>query len=69
MRNAIYFLGILYMLLANKRKQKTAKNRLLAFFKAKIYFAKKPQKSFKSRIKMAHSVTIGKNYYFAGNFA
>ena len=43
-----FFLGIRYMLLANKRTQKTAKKARSLFFKAKIYFVKKNIKAKKS---------------------
>ena len=40
-RNAIFFLGIRYMLLANNRTQKTAKTMHVAYFLSKNLFCKK----------------------------
>ena len=51
----IFFLGIRYMLLANKRTQKTAKNMHVAYFLSLNLFCKKnikAKKSSKSRIKI-----------------
>ena len=49
-----FFLGIRYMLLANKRIHKTAKKKHVAYLLSKNLFCKKnikAKKSFKSRIK------------------
>ena len=69
----IFFLGIRYMLLADKRTQKNSGTRHIAYFSSLNLFCKtilRPKNRLYREYKMSHNVTTEtKSLYFEENFA